>query len=116
MTIRVSAGVIQGLVQQKVLPDAVDLKSVKNADVRVKVRIDESGNVACAMGDDGDPALFERSESAAKEWKFKPYLVNGKPVIVESVFYFHFIGRRKVAAKAVARTARFSPIELMKTE
>ena len=100
-TIRVRAGVIQGLVQQKPLPDAADLKSVKNADVRVKVRIDESGNVACAMGDDGDSALFERSETAAKGWKFKPYMVNGKPVIVESVFYFHF-NKGKVTAKFCA--------------
>jgi Gram-negative bacterial TonB protein C-terminal len=101
MTIRVSAGVIRGLVEQKALPDAADLKSVKNADVRVKVRIDESGNVACAMGDDGDTALFERSETAAKAWKFKPYILNGKPVIVESVFYFHF-NKGKVVGKFCA--------------
>jgi outer membrane biosynthesis protein TonB len=100
--IRVAPGVIQGLVQQKAVPDAADLKSLKNGDVRVKIAIDESGNVVCASGQHGDSALFERSVEAARKWKFKPYLLDGKPLIVESAFYFHF-SKGKVTAKFCAK-------------
>jgi hypothetical protein len=87
---RVSQGVIAALVKHKALPDASDLHSIKDAAVKVKIVIDESGFVACAEGTEGDPALYPRSIEAAKSWKFKPYLLNGKPVVLESSFDFHY--------------------------
>ncbi len=100
--LRVAPGVIQSLVRQKPVPDAADLKSVKSSFVRVKVAIDESGNVACASGEEGDSALFERSVEATRKWKFKPYLLNGQPAILESAVYFHF-SKGKVSAKFCAK-------------
>lgn len=96
--IRVSPGVIQGLVLKKAMPEAADLRSARDSDVKVKVMIDESGAVQCAAGIEGDSALYERSIKAAREWKFKPYVLNGQPIVVESAFYFHF-NKGKVSAK-----------------
>ncbi|MGZ7057546.1 MAG: energy transducer TonB [Candidatus Angelobacter sp.] len=87
---RVSQGVIEGLVKHKALPDASDLRSIKDADVKVKIVIDESGAVACAEGVEGDPVLYPRSVGAARNWKFQPYLLNGKPVVLESSFGFRY--------------------------
>jgi TonB-like protein len=98
LRIRVSPEVIEGQVIQKALPNASDLKSVKKSDVKVHILIDESGGVACAAGMQGDPALYERSTEAAKKWKFKPYLINGSPVAVDSWFTFHY-DKGKVTAK-----------------
>ncbi len=94
---RVSQGVIAGLVKHKAFPDISDLHSNKSADVKVKILIDESGSVACAEGVEGDPALYPRSTEAARNWKFKPYLLNGMPVVLESSFGLHY-DRGKVHA------------------
>jgi hypothetical protein len=96
--IRVSPGVIEGLVLKKTMPEAVDLRPVRNSNVKVKVMIDETGTVQCAAGIEGDSSLYERSIQAAREWKFRPYILNGQPIVVESAFYFHF-NKGKVSAK-----------------
>jgi outer membrane biosynthesis protein TonB len=88
--IRVSSGVIQGLVLSKSVPDAADLKSIKNSEVKVVFEIDESGKVGWAAAKEGSSALFERCTNAIRNWQFKPYLLNGQPVFVESYVYFHF--------------------------
>jgi hypothetical protein len=88
--LRVSSGVIQGLILKQALPDAADLRSIRNSDVKVKLLIDQTGTVQCAAGIDGEPSLYDRSAKAAKEWKFRPYLLNGNPVILESALYFHY--------------------------
>lgn len=36
-----------------------------------------------------DPAVITAVVKAVKEWKFKPYFVNGKPEAVETIFVFH---------------------------
>jgi periplasmic protein TonB len=88
--IRVSSGVIQGLVLKKVLPDAIDLKSVKNSEVKVTFEVDEAGAVEGVMKTEGDPMLYDRCIKAIKDWRFKPFVVEGQPIIVESYVYFHF--------------------------
>lgn len=95
--IRVSPGVIQGLVLKQSVP-ASAAKSVKNADAKIKILIDDAGSVLCATGVEGDPAFYDRSTDAAKLWKFKPYVLNGRPISVESAIYFRF-NKGKVKAK-----------------
>jgi protein TonB len=36
-----------------------------------------------------DPAVIAAVIKAVKEWKFKPYLLNGKPEAVDTIFVFH---------------------------
>jgi hypothetical protein len=96
--IRLAPGVISGLVLEKALPDAADLDPSKDFDVKVKVMIDETGTVKCATGIEGDPELYERSTKTAQQWKFRPYILNGKPVVMESAFYFHY-SKGKVEGK-----------------
>jgi hypothetical protein len=88
--IRVAPGVIEGLVLKKALPDAADMDPSRAFDIKVQVMIDETVAVKCASGIEGDHELYERSTRTAQQWKFKPYLLNGKPVVVESAFYFHY--------------------------
>jgi TonB-like protein len=96
--IRVSPGVVQGLVLKTVVPDATDLKSVKDSDVKVVFEIGQDGKVDAAKGVEGDPALFERSTTAVREWQFRPYVLNGEPIYVESYITFHF-NKGKVSIK-----------------
>lgn len=96
--IRVSPGVIRILAQRKVLPDASDLKGSKGSNVTLKILIDETGAVACAAASGGHEELYPRSLEAARKWTFKPYLLNGKPIIVEGSFVFHY-NKGKVVAQ-----------------
>jgi Gram-negative bacterial TonB protein C-terminal len=88
--IRVSPGVVGGLLLERALPDTADIDPTKDFDIKVKVMIDETGTVKCAAGIEGDPQLYERSTKAAEEWKFKPYILNGNPIVVESAIFFHY--------------------------
>ncbi len=58
--------------------------------VKVLVTINEKGNVTSAEVISGHPLLREASEKAAKESKFTPTLVNGKPVTVTGVITYTF--------------------------
>ena len=98
LRIRVSSGVVGSIRHTEVLPDASDLKSVKNADILVNILIDQDGSVICAKGAKGDPSLIPRSEEAALKWTFAPYFINGTPIVVEGHFVFHF-HKGKVSVK-----------------
>lgn len=83
---------------RKVLPEASDVESVKTADIEVRIVIDREGAVVCAGGTAAEPDLFEQSVAAARQWKFKPYELKGKAVVVESSIIFHF-SNGKVGAR-----------------
>jgi hypothetical protein len=87
--IRVSSGVLETQVVNKVLPEASDLKSAPDSDVQIVVRSYQMGKL-CVKAVKGDPALFERSETAARKWKIRPYMLDGAPIIMESRFVFRY--------------------------
>lgn len=59
--------------------------------VTVQVTIDEEGNVISANAASGHPLLREASERAARQAKFSPTLVEGKPVKVTGVIVYNFV-------------------------
>lgn len=90
--IRVSAGVLHGLIDHAERPKYPEeaLKSKIQGDVIVKVRVDESGRVILVTPIEGDPLLTAASVDALREFRFRPYLLNGMPLKVESQVGFHF--------------------------
>lgn len=50
--------------------------------VKIDVRIDARGSVACAHAIDGHPIAIASAMAAIREWKFKPFIQSGKPVPV----------------------------------
>jgi TonB family protein len=90
--IRVSAGVLHGLVNHAEPPEYPEeaLKSQIQGDVIVKVRVEESGRVILITPVEGDPLLTAASVDALREFRFRPYLLNGMPLKVESQVGFHF--------------------------
>jgi protein TonB len=58
--------------------------------VRVYTLIGIDGRVIEAKYISGPAALVQATISAVKQWQFKPYLLNGAPVEVESVLDFNF--------------------------
>ena len=79
------------LAEHKVLPDIANLKRRElNSEVAVEVLVSKTGSVTKARAFKGDSSLFRRSEQAALKWHYKPYLLNGDPVEVDTTLEFRF--------------------------
>jgi TonB family protein len=70
--------------------------------VVVKILISETGDVKSAEVLSGDPLLRKSAIDAAKKWKFKPYITNGKPVKVMAQLPFDFYFGNKLMEKGVS--------------
>jgi TonB family protein len=53
--------------------------------IAVEIQIDEEGNVRCAKALTGHPVMKRAAVEAAKQWKFKPLIVEGKASPFQSV-------------------------------
>ena len=58
--------------------------------VKVFVIVDERGLVAKIERSDGPSLLRAAAESAAKQWKFQPVIIDGKPIPVTGYISFNF--------------------------
>ncbi|MCA1618831.1 MAG: TonB family protein [Acidobacteria bacterium] len=59
--------------------------------VKVKVTVDETGRVISAEAVSGHPLLREAAVAAARQARFSPTLVDGKPVKVDGVVSYNFV-------------------------
>jgi TonB family protein len=96
-TVNVSAAVMAGLVDHKTLPQYPEeaLTNGIQGDVVFKIVVDESGNIVRSEPAAGDPLLVAASADAIRDYHFRPYLLNGSAVRVESRLGFHFTLVRK---------------------
>lgn len=62
--------------------------------VNIMITIDENGDVISAEPVSGHPLLYSSAEKAARESKFSPRRLNGKPVRVTGTLVFNFPQRR----------------------
>lgn len=90
--LRVSQGVAAGLVRHKVAPVYPEEAKVRHitGDVVVTFLIDTQGNVEEIWAARGDPILVKAAVEAVRQWKHKPYTLNGQPVEVETLTTIHF--------------------------
>ena len=88
---RISDGVTNKLADRKVLPDISDLKG-KDLDslVVIQILVDTNGDVRCPRTQEGDPDFFQRSLDAAQKWHYRPYVLNGEKVIMETRIRFSY--------------------------
>jgi protein TonB len=84
--IRISAGVTRGLLIQRVEPVYPTLaKSARvQGDVVLSAIIDSNGQIKNLQLVSGHPMLVPAAFAADKQGRYKPYLLNGQPVEVET--------------------------------
>lgn len=90
--VRVSEGVESGLLVRRVQPTYPSLARqahIKGA-VILQARISKEGNVETLRLITGHPMLAPAATGAVKQWKYKPYLLNGEPVEVETMVTVSF--------------------------
>jgi protein TonB len=56
----------------------------------MKVIVDKEGNVANIQLISGHPLLAPAAIDALKQWKYRPYLLNGMPVEIETQVQVNF--------------------------
>lgn len=90
--VRVSQGVSRGLLVTKVQPEYPEKARKKRIQgtVVLHVIISKAGDVATVELVSGHPLLAPAAIDAVKQWKFKPYLLNGNPVEVDTQIQVNF--------------------------
>lgn len=91
--IRVSSGVAAGLKtydEAPVYPVEAKAKGIQG-NVILKATIDTKGKMAELKLIEGDPVLAEAAIEAVKKWRYRPYVLNGEPVMVETTIVVRFV-------------------------
>jgi periplasmic protein TonB len=90
--VRVSQGVTQGLLMRKVQPVYPPLARqarIQGA-VLLAAEISKDGTIENLHLISGHPMLAPAAIEAVKQWKYKPYVLNGEPVEVETQITVNF--------------------------
>jgi TonB family protein len=89
---KITGGVLPGLAIRKVTPTyPADARKARiSGAVQVQVLISEEGKVISAEIIEGPEELREASLNAAKQWVFKPTILEGIPVKVQGILTFNF--------------------------
>ena len=90
--VRVSSGVQSGLLIRKVNPSYPPLARQARIQgvVLLQAEISKDGNIINLQLISGHPMLAPAAIEAVKQWKYKPYLLNGEPVEVETQIQVNF--------------------------
>ena len=85
-TVHVSQGVSTGLLIKKVAPTypANALRMQIEGNVELLATISKDGNITNIKVLTGDSQLAKAATDAVKQWKYKPYLLNGEPVEIQT--------------------------------
>jgi protein TonB len=90
--VRVSQGVTEGLLTRKVQPVYPPLAKTARiqGDVVLNAVISKNGTIENLRVMSGHPMLVTSALDAVKQWKYKPYVLNGEPVEVETTITVKF--------------------------
>jgi protein TonB len=90
--VRVSSGVVSGLLLRKVQPNYPPLARQARIQgvVVLQAQISKEGAIENLQLISGHPMLAPAAIEAVKQWKYKPYLLNGEPVEVETQVQVNF--------------------------
>jgi protein TonB len=90
--VRVSTGVATGLLIKKVTPNYPQL--AKQARIQgtvvLQAEISKDGTIQNLQLISGHPMLAPAAIEAVKQWRYRPYLLNGEPVAVETQVQVNF--------------------------
>ena len=91
-TLSVSQGVSQGLLYKKVAPvyPTNALRMHIEGAVELMATISKNGDITKIKVISGDAQLARAATDAVKQWKYKPYLLNGEPVEIQTQVTVNF--------------------------
>ncbi len=88
----VSQGVTEGLLLKKVTPQYPQIARTAHIQgaVQLSAVIGKDGSIQNLQVISGHPMLAQAALSAVKQWKYKPYVLNGQPVEVQTTITVNF--------------------------
>jgi TonB family protein len=91
-TLSISQGVSQGLLYKKVAPTypPTALRMRIEGAVELQATIAKTGEITNIKVLKGDPQLTKAASDAVRQWKYKPYLLNGEPVEIQTEITVNF--------------------------
>jgi protein TonB len=91
-TLNVSQGVSQGLLIKKVAPTYPQsaLRLRIEGTVQLLATVSKEGSITHVKVLSGDSQLTRAASDAVKQWKYKPYLLNGEPVEIQTQVTVNF--------------------------
>jgi protein TonB len=91
-SLNVSQGVSRGLLFKKVQPvyPRTALSMRIEGSVELMATISKTGDIASVKVLSGDSHLTTAATEAVKQWKYKPYLLNGEPVEIQTQVTINF--------------------------
>ncbi len=90
--VRVSQGVAEGQLVTKVTPPYPPMAKMARVQGSVVLQavISKKGNIENLRVISGHPMLVQAALDAVKQWRYRPYLLNGEPVEVETQITVNF--------------------------
>jgi len=90
--LRVSSGVANSLKTHDVQPHYPREAQEQGiqGDVLLNATIDSKGNLVNLKVVQGDPILVSAAVDAVKKWKYRPFILNGEPVDVDTTIKIQF--------------------------
>jgi TonB family protein len=90
--LKVSQGVTQGMLLKRVQPvyPHAALQMRIAGSVQLQATIDKGGNISSVKVLSGDPILAKAALDAVKQWKYKPYLLDGDAVDIQTQVTVNF--------------------------
>ncbi len=90
--VKVSSGVTNGLLTHKVTPEYPPLAKQAHIQGAVVLHavIGKDGTVKNLQVISGHPMLTSAAVNAVKQWKYKPYYLNGQPVEIDTTIQVNF--------------------------
>ena len=91
-TLTISQGVSQGLLLKKVQPvyPPSALRMRTEGAVKLSATVGKTGSITTVKVISGEPLLGQAAMEAVKQWKYKPYLLNGDPVEIQTEVTINF--------------------------
>jgi TonB family protein len=84
-------------------------EDVLQGQVLIRMFVSETGDVTRVEVVSGHPILAQSAVNAARKWKFKPFVRNGKAVPVNTVVPFDFAFRENVNQTSSIRSSHLGP-------
>jgi protein TonB len=90
--VRVSQGVAQGLLVHKVMPEYPPIAREAHIQgiVVLQAEISKSGTINDVQVVSGPPQLAPAALEAVRQWRYKPYYLNGQPVEIQTTINVNF--------------------------
>jgi periplasmic protein TonB len=90
--LRISSGITEGMITRRIEPTYPPIaeKARVQGTVQLKAIISKEGAIENLQLVSGHPLLVPAAMDAVKQWRYRPYVLNGEPLEVETIVIVNF--------------------------